>query len=209
MFPFRLKVRVKLKNPVSTTWRKNRPASEISNTSRKVVGATCEWWFFSSLTSLLNRRWFELWWRSLSYESTPWRIGDLSCGNPQSGCPARLVIHILILVNQTLDLSSLVSSPLTTCLTAIAVFGRPFVKRFAVCYRTVVCPVCPTLSVCPVCNVGALWPNSWTDQDETWHAGRPRPRPHGFRWGPSAPSPKGAQPPIFCSCPLWPNGWMD
>jgi len=25
-------------------------------------------------------------------------------------------------------------------------FGRPFVKRFALCYRTVVCPVC--LSVC-------------------------------------------------------------
>jgi len=53
------------------------------------------------------------------------------------------VIHILTLVNQTLDLSSLLSSPLTTCLTAIAVFGRPFVKRFALCYRTVVCPVCP------------------------------------------------------------------
>jgi len=27
------------------------------------------------------------------------------------------------------------------------------------------------LSVCPVCDVGVLWPNSWTDQDETWHAG--------------------------------------
>jgi len=27
-------------------------------------------------------------------------------------------------------------------------FGRPFVKRFALCYQTVVCPVC--LSVCPV-----------------------------------------------------------
>ena len=34
------------------------------------------------------------------------------------------------------------------------------------------------LSVCPVClsvcDVHALWPNGWTDQDETWHAGRPR-----------------------------------
>jgi len=28
----------------------------------------------------------------------------------------------------------------------ISLFGRPFVKRFALCYRTVVCPVC--LSVC-------------------------------------------------------------
>jgi len=39
-----------------------------------------------------------------------------------------------------------------------------------------------------------LWPNSWMDQDETWHGGRPRPRPHCVRWGPSSPSPKGAQP---------------
>jgi len=40
-------------------------------------------------------------------------------------------------------------------------FGRPFVKRFALCYRSVVC-----VYVCPVCNVRALWPNGWTDQDE-------------------------------------------
>jgi len=42
------------------------------------------------------------------------------------------------------------------------VFGRPFVKQFALCYQTVVC-----LSVSPVCDVGVLWPNGWTDQDET------------------------------------------
>jgi len=44
--------------------------------------------------------------------------------------------------------------------------GRPFVKRFALCYRTVVCPVSVCLSVChvlSVCDVGVLW----TDQDET------------------------------------------
>ena len=46
------------------------------------------------------------------------------------------------------------------------VFGPPFVKRFALCYRTV---------VCHVCNVGVLSPNDWMDQDETWHGGRPRP----------------------------------
>jgi len=59
--------------------------------------------------------------------------------------------------------------------------------------------VCPVLSCpfCPVCNVGALWPNGLTDQDETWHAGRPQPWPHCIRWGPSSPSPKGAQPPQF------------
>ena len=45
------------------------------------------------------------------------------------------------------------------------IFGRPFVKRFAI----------GPLSVLSVCNVGVLWPNGWTDQDETWHAGRPRP----------------------------------
>jgi len=56
-------------------------------------------------------------------------------------------------------------------------FGRPFVKRFALCYRSVVlsCPVC--LSVClSVCDVGVLWPNGWPDQGGTWHGGGPQPR---------------------------------
>jgi len=69
-----------------------------------------------------------------------------------------------------------------------SVFERPFVKRFALCYVTVV-------HVCPVCDVGVLWPNGWPDQDETWRAGRPRPWPHCVRWEPSSPSPKGAQRP--------------
>ena len=47
------------------------------------------------------------------------------------------------------------------------------------------------------------------DQDETWHAGKPRPWPHCVKWGPSSPFPKGAQPPIFVPYLLWPNGWMD
>jgi len=47
--------------------------------------------------------------------------------------------------------------------------GEPFV------YWTVVLSVCP---VCPVCDVGVLWPNGWTDQDETWHASRPQSWPH-------------------------------
>jgi len=56
------------------------------------------------------------------------------------------------------------------------VFGRPFVKRFALCYRSVVClTVCPVLSCLSVCDVRALWPNGWTDQDETW------PYPHCVR----------------------------
>jgi len=67
------------------------------------------------------------------------------------------------------------------------------------------CPVCPVLSIC---NVGVLWPNSWMDQDETWHGGRPRSRPHCVRF--SFPL-KGTAPlpPIFGPCLLWPNGWMD
>ena len=63
---------------------------------------------------------------------------------------------------------------------------------------------------CLVCDVGALWPNGWTDQDETWHAGRPRPWPHCVRWGPSSPPPKGHSPhPIFGPYLLRPNGCMD
>ena len=84
-----------------------------------------------------------------------------------------------------------------------AVFGRLFLKRFALCYQTVVC-----LS-CPVCNVGVLCPNGWMDEDKTWLAGRPRPWPHCVRWGPRSPSPKWAQPPIFGPYLLWPNGSMD
>jgi len=72
--------------------------------------------------------------------------------------------------------------------------GQPFVKRFALCYRTIVLSVCLS---CPVCDVRALWPNGWTDQDEPWRAGRPRTWPHCVRWGPSYPSPKWAQPPNF------------
>jgi len=54
--------------------------------------------------------------------------------------------------------------------------------------------VCPVLSVC---NVGALWPNGWMDQDETWRAGRPRPRTHCVRWRPSSPPQRGTAPPQF------------
>jgi len=67
------------------------------------------------------------------------------------------------------------------------VFGRPFVKRFALCYQTVVCPVC--LSCLSICDVGVLSPNGWMDQDETWHAG------HIVLDGdPAPPPPKGHSP---------------
>ena len=80
------------------------------------------------------------------------------------------------------------------------IFRRPFVKRFALSYRTVVCTVCPVLSVC---DVGVLWPNGWMDQDETWHAGGPRPQPHCVGWVPSSPSKKRTQPPIQFSAHVY------
>ena len=81
-------------------------------------------------------------------------------------------------------LPNLVRIPLTVPETGL-IFGWPFVKRFALCYRTIalfVFPVCLS-----VCNVGVLWPNAWMDQNETWHRGRPRPRRHCVRWAPSSP----------------------
>jgi len=44
------------------------------------------------------------------------------------------------------------------------------------------------------------------DQDETWHGGRPRPRPQLD--GDPVP-PKGQSPLQFSVRLLWPNGWMD
>ena len=67
------------------------------------------------------------------------------------------------------------------------IFGRPFVKRFAVCYRSVVLHVC--LSVC--LRLGVLWPNGWTDQDETWRADRFQPWPHCLRCEPDPTPRKG------------------
>jgi len=40
----------------------------------------------------------------------------------------------------------------------LRIFGPPFVKQFALCYQTVVLPVCLS-----VCNLGVLWPNGWMD----------------------------------------------
>ena len=94
-----------------------------------------------------------------------------------------------------------------------------YLTGFVSFYWATVCKtVRPMLSVrclyvvclyCPVCDVGVLWPSGWTDQDETWHAGRPRAWPHCFRWGPSSPSPKGAHPPIFGRYLLRPNNCTD
>ena len=49
-----------------------------------------------------------------------------------------------------------------------------------------------------VCNMRVLWPNGLTDQDETWHSGRPWPKWHCIRWGQAPPTQRGAAAlPIF------------
>jgi len=87
--------------------------------------------------------------------------------------------------------------------------GRPSQLLLSTCWATFCKTVRPNLSdrclsvlsvclsVMSVCNVGVLWPNGWMDQEETWHAGRPRPWPHCVRWVPSSPSQKGGGAPNF------------
>jgi len=63
------------------------------------------------------------------------------------------------------------------------------------------------LSCLSACDVGVLWPNGLTNQDETWHAGSPG---HIVLDGdPAPPPPKGHSPPIFGPYPLRPNGCID
>jgi len=45
------------------------------------------------------------------------------------------------------------------CDNTASAFGRPFVKRFALCYLS-------------VCDVSVLWPNGWLNQDATWYGDR-------------------------------------
>jgi len=96
-------------------------------------------------------------------------------------------------------------------------FGRTFVKRFALCYRTVVCPACYyflstryfTFSLYIV-HMLRLSNVDYDDDDddvtlvycgETWYRCRPRTWPHCARCESSSPSPKGHIP-IFGPCLL-------
>jgi len=49
----------------------------------------------------------------------------------------------------------------------------------------------------PIFGPFLLSPNGWMDQDGTWYGGIPQPSRLCVRWGPSFPSPKGAQSPNF------------
>jgi len=90
---------------------------------------------------------------------------------------------------------STATGPLPACPVAVCnlctLFGRLFVKTVRPMLSLRCLAVCPA---CPISNIGALWPNGWMDQDETWHANRPRPGTHGVRWGPSPPPLKGHSP---------------
>ena len=102
-----------------------------------------------------------------------------------------------------------------------SVFGRPFVKRFALCYRTVVCPVC--LSVClSVLSVTLVYCGQtvgWIKMKlgmqvglGTGHIvsdGDPaRPCPHCVRCSPSSPCLKGAQSLNFLTMSVM-GKWLD
>jgi len=49
----------------------------------------------------------------------------------------------------------------------------------------------------PIFGPLILWPNGCMYQDTTWYGGRPQPRQHCVRWGPSSPPLKGHSPPNF------------
>jgi len=75
--------------------------------------------------------------------------------------------------------------------------GSPYaIRPLSVCLSV--------LSLLSVCDVSVSWQNGCMDQDESWHWGRPRPRPYCDRWEPSSPSRKGTQLPIFGQT----DGWM-
>ena len=80
------------------------------------------------------------------------------------------------------------------CENLLLIFGRPFVKRFALCYRTIVCPL--WLSVCDI----------WMDQDETRYGGRCY-----VRWGPSSTQRGTASLPQFSAHVLCGQmaGWIN
>jgi len=79
----------------------------------------------------------------------------------------------------------------------LVTFGRPFVKRFTLCYRTAVlcvCPVCLSVTLVYCAQmVGWIKMKLGMKNDE----GRSQPLPHGVRWGPSYPSPKKGNIPQF------------
>jgi len=93
--------------------------------------------------------------------------------------------------------------------TGRTIFGRPFVKRFALCYQTVFC--LSVLSVClsvtlVYCGQMVGWIKMKLDMQVGLGPG------HIVLDGDPAELPstkRGRRPPVFCAYLLWPNGWMD
>jgi len=73
-------------------------------------------------------------------------------------------------------------------------YSKPFWATVCKTVRPMLSDRCLSRPVCPVRDVGVLWPNDWTDQDETSYAGRPRPTPHCIKGEPSFPPLKGHSP---------------
>jgi len=81
------------------------------------------------------------------------------------------------------------------CFTCM-IFGRPFVKQFALCYRSVVCR-----SVTLVyCGQTVGWIKMKLDMEEGVG--------HIVLDGDPAPPPQRGTAPNFRPSPLWPNGWL-
>ena len=85
------------------------------------------------------------------------------------------------------------------------IFGRPFVKRFAICYQTVACPVLSCLSVTLVsCGQMVGWIKIKLGTQEAFSPS------HIVLDGDPALSPKKEHsPPYLGPCLLLPNGQMD
>jgi len=82
------------------------------------------------------------------------------------------------------------------------VFGRPFVKRFALCYQTI---SLSCLSVTLVYCGQTVW---WLENKLSMEVGLGT--GHIVLDGdPAPPHQKGKQPPIFGPWLLWLYGWMD
>jgi len=87
------------------------------------------------------------------------------------------------------------------------VFGRPLLKRIALCDRTVVCAVCLS---CPVLSMTLVYCGQTVGRIKMKLGTQVGLVPgHTVLDGDPALTAKGAQPPIFGPCSLWPNGCMD
>ena len=121
---------------------------------------------------------------------------------PHAHSDGRRLTHICLCVQINITCCN------TKFLISLAI-ERPFVKRFDLCYWTVVClSVC--LSVCPVMSVTLVYCGQ-TVRSIKMKLGMEVGLGSGdfVLDGEPALHPKGAQPPVFGPCLLWPNGWMD